>query len=315
MARWRHLRFEFSAMASSCVIMLDGRDEKVMRQAAGEAIAEVRRIENKYSRYRSDSILSEINRQAGKAWTRVDAETAQLLDFAHSLWQQSDGLFDITSGILRRAWDFKSGQLPAQVEIDALLPLIGLHRLQRHGGDSVRLALVGMEIDFGGFGKEYAVDRATAVLRAHGIGHALVNLGGDLFALGTRGLPECEGVGWKIKIQEPRPVPHGAVPAARNTLPQFELANQAMATSGDYERYFIHEGQRYCHILNPVTGWPVKHFQSVTVVAPNTVSAGAISTISMLKQEDGLHWIENQKLPYVVKLADGTMRMPGSGSG
>jgi len=300
MSRWRTLRFDFSAMASPCSLQMDGRDEHVMRRAANEAMAEVQRIEKKFSRYTEGSVISRINQSAGLAAIETDTETSGLLDFAHSLWTQSDGLFDITSGVLRHAWDFKNARLPEPATLQGLLPRVDWQQVERHG-NQVRLKQPGMELDFGGFGKEYAADRAAAVLQSHDIHHALVNLGGDLHALGERGLPELQGTPWQIEIQHPRQ----DTCQTDTPLALLTLARGGLATSGDYERFFIHEGQRYCHVLNPRTGWPVTHWQSVSVLAANTTTAGALSTIAMLKGPDAPAWLEAQGMRYLAVQHDG----------
>lgn len=302
MSGWRTLRFEFQAMASPCSLQIDGRDEPLMRQAAAEAMAEVRRIEHKFSRYRADSVISRINRSAGLDAVEIDAETGDLLNFSAQLWSLSDGLFDITSGVLRHAWDFKNACLPDSATLHSLLERVGWQQLERHD-NQVRLKLPGMELDFGGFGKEYAADRAAVVLQSHGITHALVNLGGDLHAIGERGLPEMDGLPWQIEIQHPRPDPaHPNTPLA--LLP---IGRGGLATSGDYERYFIHDGQRYCHVLNPHTGWPVSYWQSVSVLAANTTTAGALSTIAMLKGSDAPAWLQTQGVRYLLVQQNGDL--------
>lgn len=303
MSRWRSLRFEFSAMASPCSLQLDGRDEKLMRQAASKAMDEVRRIEHKFSRYRDDSVVSRVNRSAGAGSVDTDPETQDMLNFAGSLWQLSDGLFDITSGVLRRAWDFKQARLPDVASLNSLLNLVGWEKVE-HGSQRVRLTQPGMELDFGGFGKEYAADRAAAVLHKHGVSHALVNLGGDLHALGARGLPELEGKPWHIAIQHPRPA--SGIPDTPLALLPVERGG--LTTSGDYERFFIHEGQRYCHVLDPRTGWPVRHWQSISILAANTTSAGALSTIAMLKGPDAEAWLAAQGARYLAVRHDGQVR-------
>jgi thiamine biosynthesis lipoprotein len=300
MKRWRTLRFEFQAMASLCSVQMDGTDERLMRRAADAAIAEVRRIECKYSRYRDDSVISRINRAAGLAAVAIDEETAGLLDFGHQLWQLSDGLFDMTSGVLRQAWDFRKGGLPEPARLAGLLARVGWQKLERHERQ-VRLALPGMELDIGGFGKEYAADRAAATLQEAGILHALVNLGGDLHVLGRRGLPECDNAPWQVAIQHPRPPPQH--PLA--TLASLPVARGGLATSGDYERFFMHQGQRYCHILDPRTGWPVSYWQSVSVLAANTTTAGALATIVMLKGAAGEAWLQSQDARYLAVAPDG----------
>jgi thiamine biosynthesis lipoprotein len=258
-------------MASACEVRLFAPDEAVAQAWSDVGIAEVRRIEAKYSRYRDDSATSAINRAAGSAAVLVDDETAALLDFGARLHDQSEGAFDLTSGVLRRAWDFRSARLPAAHEVDGLLALVGWHRVE-WDGRQFRLPLAGMEIDFGGIGKEYAADRAVARMQELGVEHGLVNLGGDVRIIGAR----PDGAAWKVGVQDPRG-------DAGNAIAALPVAAGAMATSGDYERYFELDGRRYCHLLDPRTGWPVANWRSVSVVAPLCVMAGACATIAMLK--------------------------------
>jgi thiamine biosynthesis lipoprotein len=248
--------FSFRAMASRCEIRLFASDEATARGWADAGIDEVRRIEAKYSRYRDDSVTTAINRSAGGGPIAIDDETAALLAFADALHRQSDGLFDLTSGVLRRAWDFKAARLPATNDIEPLLPLVGWGRVERDGCH-VRLPAAGMEIDFGGIGKEYAADRAAARIEALGARHGLVNLGGDVRIVG----PQPDGAPWTVGVQDPRA-------DAGIAIASLALVGGAMASSGDYERYFEHEGRRYCHLLDPRTGWPVAHWRSMSVVAP-----------------------------------------------
>ncbi|RPH67001.1 MAG: FAD:protein FMN transferase [Burkholderiales bacterium] len=258
-------------MACGCEVRIADLDERAARQRARQAIDEIRRIEHKYSRYRADSVVGAINLAAGAAPVRCDDETLSLVAYADALHGTSDGLFDITSGVLRRAWDFKRARIPSAAEIDAALSLVGWGRFERDGRQ-VRLARAGMEIDFGGFGKEYAADRAATLLMDAGCRHGFVNLGGDLRAFG----PQPDGSAWRIGIQHPR--------KANETIASLDVVRGALATSGDYERYFELDGLRYCHILDPRTGWPVRHWRSVTVLAPLAIAAGSLSTIAMLKE-------------------------------
>lgn len=288
------IQFEFTAMASPCEIAIEGRDETAMRAAADAAIAEVRRIEDKFSRYRPGSIVSRINAAAGRQPVEIDAETSALLDFADELWRLSEGAFDATSGVLRRAWDFRQAVVPSPAEVQACLALVGWHAVER-SSDAVRLARPGMELDFGGFGKEYAADRAAAVLLAHGMRHALVNLGGDIHVPG----PREDGAPWQIAIDRPRPGEEG--PLA--TLP---LLRGGLATSGDGERFIERDGQRYGHVLDARTGWPVGHWQSVSVAAPTTTAAGALTTLAMLRP-DGAGWLAGQAERFLAVRADGAI--------
>jgi thiamine biosynthesis lipoprotein len=262
-------------MASRCEVRLFAPDAGTARRWADAAIAEVRRIEAKYSRYRDDSVTTAINRAAGGDAVTVDAETAGLLDFGAALHASSDGRFDLTSGVLRRVWDFKAQRLPAPEQVTALLPLIGWPQVEWKAG-AVRLPRPGMEIDFGGIGKEYAADRAGALLLEQGARHGLVNLGGDVRVIG----PVADGTPWRIAIQHPRGRPGEA-------LARLDVAAGALATSGDYERYLVADGRRYCHLLDPRSGWPVGAWQSVSVVAPLAVAAGACATVAMLDDVDG----------------------------
>ncbi len=281
-------------MASRCEVRAYAPDEATARNWADAAIAEVRRIEAKYSRYLPDSAISVINRAAGESAVDVDAETAGLLNFGAQLYAQSDGLFDLSSGVLRRAWDFKAKRLPSQSALDELLPLVGWSKIHWHA-HQIHLPRAGMEIDFGGIGKEYAADRAAAVVADLGGQHGLVNLGGDVRVIG----PHADGSPWRVAVQDPRREP-GQI------IAHMSLPHGAMATSGDYERYFEHAGRRYSHLLDPRTGWPADHWRSVTVVAPLTIAAGACATVAMLKPVDeALKFLAEQDVRYLAIDKDG----------
>lgn len=284
----------FQAMASGCSVLLAAPDQAL----AQHAIAEVRRIELKYSRYRPDSIVSRINQAAGRDWVELDGETDGLLDYADSLYRISAGRFDISTGVLRRAWNFSSARVPAPAELAPLLALTGWPRVERAPG-RVRLPRVGMELDFGGFGKEYAADRAAACLLARGARSGYVNLGGDLRVLG----PQPDGAPWEIGIQDPRE------PAA--TIASIALSGGALATSGDYERYVEVDGRRYCHILDPASGYPVTHWRSVSVVAPLAAAAGSCATIAMLQGAQGLAFLEACGMPYLAQDGHGRIHSRG----
>lgn len=284
-------RFEhnFVAMGGPCHLRIDCHDPKAAGRAIDAAEAEVRRLESKYSRYHPDSLTSKINRHAGdSAPVAIDRETAGLLNYAQTLWRESEGMFDLTSGVLRRAWDFKAARLPSQSEIDTLLPLVAWERVQ-WDETTVRLPERGMELDFGGCVKEYACDSAVEVLRQQGIEYALVDLSGDMAALGG----QCRSVGgnsagrvspWKIGIRHP-----GKRDEAIAYIP---LLQGGLASSGDYERCMEVDGQRYGHILNPKTGWPVGGLVAVSVVAEQCLVAGSTATIAMLMPEKAaLLWL------------------------
>jgi thiamine biosynthesis lipoprotein len=284
--------FKFHALGGPCALQLHAGDEALWQRACSAAQTEVLRIESKYSRYRADSVVGRINASAGDAaGIEVDDETAALLDYAATAHEQSDGLFDPTSGVLRRVWDFKSQRLPTQQAIDEVLPLIGWQRLHWQRPRLV-LPLAGMQLDFGGFGKEYAADRAAAVLQACGIRHGLVDLGGDIRVVG----PHPDGSPWRIGISHPR--------APQTAIALIDLPAGAIASSGDYERYFEIDGVRYSHVLDPRSGWPVQGLAAVSVMAEQCLIAGTATTIAMLRGSAGKDWLEELALPWLAVTAE-----------
>lgn len=274
-------------MGSPCEMQLFAADAGHAGRAIAAVEADVERLEQAYSRYRDTSLLSRINRVAAAGGSiEVDAETAGLLDYAATCYAASDGLFDITSGLLRRAWNFASGRLPDADAIAALLPRVGWHKV-RWSAPVLQFPERGMEIDFGGIVKEYAADRGAALCRELGIGGGFVNLGGDLCIVGPRG----DGDAWQIGLAHPR-----AADAMMGTL---ALRGGALASSGDYARCIVVDGKRYGHILNPRTGQPVQHLAAVTVHGDLCVVAGSASTIAMLKEDQGPAWLDALGLPHL----------------
>lgn len=279
--------FSFAAMACRNELTLYARHKKAAKAAADEAIAAVNKLERRYSRYLPDSLLSRINQSAGDPkGIKVDAEMGALLDYAQACYEQSDGLFDVTSGALRRIWNFKKNILPDDDQVRDTLRLIGWDKVVWK--DPVfALPLQGMEIDFGGVVKEYAADTCATICRARGIEHGFVNMGGDVHVIG----PHPDGQPWQIGIQNPDDPEHIAT--------RVSLTHGGIASSGDYQRCVIIDGVRYGHILNPKTGWPVRGLRAVSVVAPQCLIAGSTSTIAMLKGDDGKQWLDDVGLPYV----------------
>jgi thiamine biosynthesis lipoprotein len=287
-------RTSFNAMGGRCEVRLFASDGVRAQQLVQFAVNEMRRIERKYSRYQTDSIVSRINAAAGRKAVTCDRETSDLLAYADVLFGASGGLFDITSGVLRWAWDFRQPRVPSAAELEPLLELVGWHCVER-STDGVYLRQAGMEIDFGGFGKEYAADRAAALLADAGVRHGYVNLGGDMRFIG----PRVDGQPWSIGIQHPR--------EADGVLATIPVSEGALATSGDYERFFELDGQRYCHILDPRDGMPVRYWRSVSVLAPVASAAGSCSTIAMLKQQDGLDFLDASGMAYLAVDDEGKM--------
>jgi thiamine biosynthesis lipoprotein len=287
-------RYAFRAMASEHELQLWAGDQARADRAARVAIADVLRIEAKFTRYRDDSVTATINRAAGSAAVPIDAETAALLRYADHCYALSDGRFDLTSGVLRRAWDFRRRppRVPTDDEIGAALDLVGWARVE-WDEHSVRLPSAGMELDFGGIGKEYAADRAAVLCIEHGIRHGFVNLAGDVRVIG----PQSDGTPWRIGIQHPRD--------ANAVVGTVELTQGSVATSGDYERFFENGGRRYCHLLDARTGKPVAHWQSASVVAPLATLAGSYATIAMLVGADAERFLAQQGVDSLLIAADG----------
>ncbi len=285
-------------MGSPCALTLF-RD--VVHQAdfiAAAAIAEVERIEQAYSRYRSDSIISSINEAAQKgADIEADPETAFLIDHAFEIFKLSDGLFDITSGVLRKVWNDDAAAAPDRTTLATLLRRVGLAKILWRR-PRLSFTIPGIEIDFGGIAKEYAADRAAAICQSFGVIHGLVELGGDLAVIG----PNPDGSPWRIGVSDPND-PQAAIAT-------LFVSKGGVATSGDYERYWELDGRRYGHILNPQTGWPVEGLLSVTVSVRSCLTAGAISTVAVLKGDEGIAWLRDHAPAYLY--VDRAGRLGGS---
>lgn len=282
-------------MGSPCELRFYASSGDTADAAYAAAVAVIAQLEERYSRYRPTSLTSRINAAAGSGeWVTVDAETAGLLDYAQQVWEQSDGLFDITSGILRQAWDFRAARLPQQADIDALLPKVGWEKVE-WSAPRIRLPMPGMELDFGGYVKEYAADAAARALWEQGIEHGFVELGGDIAVIG----PHPDGSPWRIGVRHPR--------KPDTALAVLELHEGALASSGDYERSITVDGVRYGHILNPKTGWPVQSLAAVSVVAPQCLLAGTATTVAMLKQGDAQEWLQMLGLPYLAVTDEATI--------
>ena len=256
-------------MATPCEVRLETDDARLAQRVGDVTEAEARRIEAKYSRYKADSVVGQINASGGKDII-VDEETTYLLNFAAQCFEVSDGLFDITSGVLRWIWKFDgSDRVPSLAQISSLRVLIGWQKVTWK--PPILNLPVGMEIDLGGLAKEYAVDKALGAIRAITSAPALVNFGGDLRVSG----PRRSGIRWKVAIE--------CVDKEGELAGMLELANGALATSGDARRFILKDGVRYGHILDPHTGKPVRQApRSVTVAAETCVEAGMTATLAML---------------------------------
>ena len=278
------LAVRFTAMASPCEVLLPSMSRHAALEIGTVAAQEAWRVEKKYSRYRDDSVTAWIHANRGTT-IEVDEETASLMDFASQCFDLSEGLFDITSGVLRRVWTFDgSDRIPDAAAIEGLLRVVGFDKLQ---WQSPHLLLpAGMELDFGGIGKEYAVDRAYQLLAARDRTPFLVNFGGDLRA----NRPPPHGP-WQVGIERPD--------TDREATMVLDLEHGALATSGDSRRYLLKDGIRYSHILNPLTGWPAPDSpRSITVAASSCTEAGLLSTVALLHGAEAQAYLEEQGVRY-----------------
>jgi thiamine biosynthesis lipoprotein len=276
-------------MGGPCEVLIETDQEQEARQIAEAVTACAERIERKYSRYRTDNLIAQINAAQGSPVT-VDEETANLLDFSALLHSLSGGMFDITSGVLRRAWSFDGRErIPSQEDIEALLPLVGWQKAQ--WTRPVVSLLPGMQIDFGGIAKEYAVDQAAHAASTVSSAPTLVNFGGDLAVTRARSGEQP----WRVGIEG---IDEGLGQAARLV----DLAAGALATSGDTYRYVKSGSRRLPHILDPRSGRPIEGApRTVTVAASNCTQAGMFTTLAMLKGPGAEAFLESEGVRFWIQ--------------
>ena len=269
-ARAEALRLEQSAdaMGSTYSVALYGEDRMTMEAAVEAAFDEVRRLDSLLSNYRPESEWSQVNRYAAEHPVKVSAELFQLLSACLEYSRQSEGAFDITVGPLMKVWGFYkgSGHLPHKAEVMAAMTHVGYRHMHMDASNqTVSFDRAGVEMDPGGIGKGYAVDRMVEVLKRKGITTALVSASGSsIYGLGA---PPNEPRGWKISIRDPK--------IERRTVATVYLKNESLSTSGNYEKFFRAEGKTWAHIMDPRTGYPAPGMLSVSVLAPRTLDSEA----------------------------------------
>ena len=262
------LRLEESgdAMGATYSIVLYGYDRVKMEAAVDAAFEEVRRLDEMLSNYRADSEWSEVNRHAAEKPVKASPELFQLLSACVAYSRDSEGAFDISVGPLMKVWGFYkgSGHLPHRPEVATALAKVGYRNIQLDpAGLTVRFVRTGVEIDPGGIGKGYAVDRMVEVLKRNGVNNALVaGSASSIFGLGA---PPDEPRGWQVKIKDPWD--------QRKTLAEVWLKDMSLSTSGSYEKFFRAEGKMYAHIMDPRTGYPAQGSVAVSVLAPRTLDS------------------------------------------
>jgi thiamine biosynthesis lipoprotein len=273
------------AMGATYSVVVYGYDRVKMEAAVDAAFDEVRRLDEMLSNYRADSEWSEVNRHAAEKPVKVSPELFQLLSACVAYSRESEGAFDISVGPLMKVWGFYkgSGHLPHRAEVAAALPNVGyrhIHLDEKAG--TVWFDRAGVELDPGGIGKGYAVDRMVDVLKQQGIQIAMV-AGSDSSIYGM-GAPPTEPKGWRVEIKNPW--------HQRQTAAEAFLKDMSMSTSGSYEKFFRAEGRVYAHIMDPRTGYPAQGSVSVSVITPRTIDSEAWAKPYFV---NGRQWAEQHK--------------------
>jgi len=266
-------------MGTVVEIMAAGQSSKTLEAAVEAAFAEMERLDKLLSRYNTDSEVSRLSQSTTGG--EVSLPTVEVLTLGLEISRKSGGAFDMTLGKLKTLWAFdkESPTLPNAAELSAALSGIGPKALSLEG-QQLRKASPQLQLDLGGIAKGYAVDRAIAILKQHGVANAAVNAGGDMYLLGQR-----HERAWRIGIQHPR--------EEKGVLETVQISNRAVVTSGDYERFFEQDGVRYHHIFNPQTGMPARDCQSVTIVTDSVALGDALATaVFVLGPKAGLTLLE-----------------------
>jgi thiamine biosynthesis lipoprotein len=253
------------AMGTGFTIAAYGEDRARLQSAVAQGLEEARRLDQMLSNYKPDSEWSQVNRQAADGPVHITAELFQLLAACDEYSRESEGTFDISVGPLMKIWGFYkgSGHLPHRAEVRGALSFVGYRNILLDAAhQSVRFAKKGVELDPGGIGKGYAVDRIAQILKDNGVQRALVSGGGSsIYAIGA---PPDEK-GWKLDIKNPKD--------PSKTATTVILKDESMSTSGNYEKYFYAEGKMYSHIMDPRTGFPSQGTLSTSVIAPHTIDS------------------------------------------
>lgn len=286
-------------MGTLAEISVRESDREKARIAIDSAFAEMRRIENLMSAHIADSEVSRLNKSAGEDFMPVSPEMAEVIRVAIRVGDLSQGAFDITIGPVVNLWKFddEHPSIPAVDVLKKAVELVNYKDMEIKEG-KIRLTRAGMQLHLGAIAKGYGVDRAIGVLRKSGIRDAIVNAGGDLMATGTRNVEKL----WVIGIQHPR--------KPENIIASFAVKDRAVATSGDYQKYFIRDNIRYHHIFNPADGTPASGVTSVTIAANTAMEADALATaVFVLGAEKGLRLIESlENTEAMIVSEDGSTR-------
>lgn len=263
-----HSTRETYVMGTYATVTVYAADRETAAEAAAEALGELHRIETVMSNWLEDSEISRLNRESRGSPYKVSGELFSLIDSSLHYSDLTSGSFDITARPLVRLWGFQGGtaKLPTRNEIEDARNLIGHGRIILDRDSSTVVVPEGMSLDLAGIAKGYALDRSVALMKERGITSAVINLGGNVFALGH---PPGKA-GWTVGIRDPN--------KRDRIVGSIKLKDEAIATSGNYENYVVIDGVRYGHIIDPRTGRPAEGILSVSVVAPTALASDALAT-------------------------------------
>ncbi|MDQ1342326.1 MAG: FAD:protein transferase [Pseudomonadota bacterium] len=271
---------EEAIMGTRVAVELWTEDAELATRAMAAVIAEMRRTDELMSTYKPESQLSAVNAHAFERPVTVDREIIEVVERALEFSRLSDGAFDITYASVGYLYDYRAHQRPSAEQVATALPGVDYRQVQvDRGANTIRFLRKGVRIDLGGIGKGHAVDRSIETLRELGIEHAMVNAGGDTRLLGDR-----RGKPWIVGVRDPR--------NEGRMVTRLPLENEAISTSGDYERYFEEDGVRYHHILVPGTGEVARAVRSATIIGPDaTLTDGLSTTVFVLGVERGMELV------------------------
>lgn len=294
-----HVRFEGISMGSSLEIEVFGPDQALCERAVQAARDEIDRLERMMTDWKQESPLMDVNRAAGISPVKVPPELFFIVERSVRMSELTGGTFDITFAGAGKLWNWRAPEpkVPDPETVKAALKNVGWRNIVLDPKErTIYLKHAGVKIGLGGIGPGYAADLAMGKIRDLGIRNACVNMSGDVMISGQKG-----GAPWNVAITHPR--------RKGETLAVVPVSNAAVSTSGDYERYFMKDGKRYCHIIDPRTGYPADQCQSVTIIAPNTAFADALAKgVFILGPEEGMALAEKcEGVEAIIVAADGTV--------
>ena len=277
----------FHSMGSTVELKFYSPSEELFHRVVNACVERTKEIDRLFSNYRDDSVLAEVNRNAGVDPVSVPEEFLRLVRTSIRYSELTEGAFDITVSSLFEFWraETKAGRLPARSRIRDALECTGFRKIRIDEVKS-QVFLEGdcVKLDFGAIGKGYAVDEMVKIAKKSGITRGLVNFGGNIYAM----KPPAGKKSWNVGVRKPG--------SGSEIISNMDLVNKGIATSGDYERYFKHEGKRYSHIIDPRTGWPVEGVTSVVAVSKTATEADVLSTaVSVLGSLGAQTFIQRDK--------------------